>query len=110
MTIATCSRCSNTGYLGDRFCSCPFAATLRDRIETAPEFAEFRRKRAEVDYTLKRIEEGSPIDVPADAPADVKGRIRAYNALVDNTDAAKHWRAQGCPPGEILPPDNPEVN
>lgn len=82
MTI--CPRCSNTGYLGDRFCSCPFAAILRDRIETAPEFAEFRRKRAEVDEGLRRLER--------------------------NANAADHWRALGWLPGEISPPDNPEVN
>lgn len=99
MTPTICPRCSNTGYLGDRFCSCPFAATLRDRIETAPEFAEFRRKRAEIDRMLAALEAGQleiegippsygrtrPVAVPDDAPAGVKERIRTYNALVNPT-------------------------
>ena len=58
MTIATCPRCSNTGRQGFWFCECPAGSALRDHIETAPEFAEFRRKRAEVDYMLKRLEDG----------------------------------------------------
>jgi hypothetical protein len=92
--IATCPRCHNTGADGERYCSCEAAAALRARIETAPEFAEFRRKRAEVDYMLARIEESAlhPIPVPASAPADVQERYRAYN------------RALGCEP------DNPEMN
>lgn len=30
--------------------------------------------------------------------------------LERNVAAAKHWRALGCPPGEILPPDDPKVS
>lgn len=49
--------CNGTGLLGDRFCTCEAGYTLRVHIETSSQHAEFRRRRAQVDHMLARMEE-----------------------------------------------------
>lgn len=101
----TCGTCSDTGLAGDGYCACQAGETLRARIEASPEFAEFRRQRAEVDRMLARLEE------PAPSLADF---------AVRNLESGDRWRAAGCPPGEITlgtplgtragEPDDPRAN
>lgn len=103
--ITTCHHCRNTGVVGERYCSCEAAAELRDRIETSPEFAEFRRKRAEVDYMLNRLEYSC-----ARCHAPMHALQACYPAFDGSVCHACHTRPPEPRYLTLGPLDNPEVN